>query len=68
MDPKVGLDGEVKGKLSFPCRESNPGHPGPSLVAIPTQLKKCIRLMVQWYSGVCDQDFQTSEPCRVSGI
>jgi hypothetical protein len=43
MDPRVGLHGKAKKNLSFPCRESNSGHLGPSLVAIPIELKKCIR-------------------------
>jgi hypothetical protein len=43
MDPRVSLDGKVKRNLSFRCRESNLGHPGPSLVAIPTELKEFMR-------------------------
>jgi hypothetical protein len=30
VEPRVGLDFVVKKKISFPCRESNPGH-SPSL-------------------------------------
>jgi hypothetical protein len=38
VGPRIGLDAMEKRKI-FPCRESNPGRPACSLVAIPTELQ-----------------------------
>jgi hypothetical protein len=42
VGPRAGLDVTEKRKISFPCRESNPGRPACSLVAIPTELSRLL--------------------------
>jgi hypothetical protein len=37
VDPRASLDTVEKRKIPSLCRESNPGHPARSLVAIPTE-------------------------------
>jgi hypothetical protein len=45
MHLRAGLDSKEKRTISCPCRESNPGHPTPGLVAISTQLSQYISHM-----------------------
>jgi len=33
VGPRAGMEAVAKRKIPSPCRESNPGHPAPSLVA-----------------------------------
>jgi hypothetical protein len=50
VGPRAGLDAEVRGKILFPCRESNPGRPVHSQDTVQTDVP---RLSKSVHSSVC---------------